>query len=99
MGRRHSSNTPTEVVFDDKPRKNSLIFAVHMWNPYGAEPTTMAEVLNRQKDIQYSSRVASHIARQQQIHRLRHVISELAEHLPESSATAMRCGSWRAMAA
>ncbi len=78
------SNTPTEAVFDDNPRKSSLIFAVHMWNPSGAEPTTMAEVLNRQKDVQYSSRIASHIARQQQAHRLRHVISQLAARLPEA---------------
>ena len=78
------SNTPTEAVFDDNPRKNSLIFAVHMWNPSGAEPNTMAEVLNRQKDVQYSSRIASHIARQQQAHRLRHVISQLAARIPEA---------------
>jgi len=78
------SNTPTEAVFDDIPRKDSLIFAVHMWNPLGGEPTTMAEVLNRHKDVQYSSRIASHIARQQQAHHLRHVISELAARLPEA---------------
>ncbi|MBW5436746.1 patatin-like phospholipase family protein [Bradyrhizobium canariense] len=78
------SNTPTEAVFDDNPRKNSLIFAVHLWNPVGAEPTTMAEVLNRHKDVQYSSRIASQITRQQQAHRLRHVINQLAARLPES---------------
>ena len=78
------SNTPTEAVFDDNPRRNSLIFAVHLWNPVGAEPTTMAEVLNRHKDVQYSSRIASQIARQQQAHRLRHVINQLAARLPES---------------
>ena len=78
------SNTPTEAVFDDNPRKNSLIFAVHLWNPSGAEPTTMAEVLNRHKDVQYSSRIASHIERQQQAHRLRHVINQLAARLPEA---------------
>jgi NTE family protein len=78
------SNTPTEAVFDDNPRKDSLIFAVHMWNPSGAEPTTMAEVLNRQKDVQYSSRIASHIARQQQAHRLRHVINQLVARIPEA---------------
>ncbi len=76
------SNTPSEVVFDDYPRRNSLIFAVHMWNPEGPEPLTMWDVLHRQKDIQYSSRVASHIARQQQTHRLRHVVKELAAMLP-----------------
>jgi NTE family protein len=78
------SNTPTEAVFDDNPRRDSLIFAVHMWNPSGAEPATMAEVLNRQKDVQYSSRIASHIVRQQQAHRLRRIISELAARLPEA---------------
>jgi NTE family protein len=76
------SNTPTEVVFDDAPRRSSLIFAVHMWNPIGPEPETIWEVLDRQKDTQYSSRVANHIARQLEIHRLRHVIRELAEYVP-----------------
>lgn len=78
------SNTPTEAVFDDNPRKDSLIFSVHLWNPSGSEPTTMAEVFNRHKDVQYSSRIASQIVRQQQAHRLRHVINQLAARLPES---------------
>ena len=78
------SNTPTEAVFDDNPREDSLIFSVHLWNPAGAEPGTMAEVLNRHKDVQYSSRITSHIARQQQTHRLRHIINQLAARLPEA---------------
>jgi NTE family protein len=77
------SNTPTEVIFDDCPRRNSLIFAVHLWNPTGPVPKSIWEVLNRQKDVQYSSRIASHIARQQQTHRLRHVISELVRYIPD----------------
>jgi NTE family protein len=77
------SNTPTEAIFDDNPRKDSLIFAVHLWNPMGEEPGTIWEVLNRQKDIQYSSRVASHIARQRQLHHMRHIISDLAKLLPD----------------
>jgi NTE family protein len=78
------SNTPTEAIFDDNPRKNSLIFAVHLWNPMGEEPNTIWEVLNRQKDIQYSSRVASHIARQRQIHHMRHIVNDLSKMLPEA---------------
>jgi NTE family protein len=54
-----------------------------MWNPQGNEPETIWEVMHRQKDIQYSSRVATHIARQAQIHRLRHVIRELTMLLPD----------------
>src|SRR5262249_58426855 len=77
------SNTPTEVIFDDNPRRNSLIFAVHLWNPEGPVPHSIWEVLHRQKDIQYSSRIASHITRQQQTHRLRHVISQLVRHIPD----------------
>lgn len=77
------SNTPVETVFDDRPRRNSLVFAVHIWSPHGPEPGSIWEVMNRQKDIQYASRAASHIARQKQLHRLRHIIAELARRLPE----------------
>jgi NTE family protein len=55
-----------------------------MWNPDGPEPDNITAILNRQKDIQYSSRAVSHIRRQKQIHRLRHIIAELAMRLPES---------------
>ncbi len=78
------SNTPSEVVFEDFPRRNSLIFAVHMWNPDGPEPVTLADVQHRMKDVQYSSRVSSHITRQQQTHRLRHIVTQLAHHIPEA---------------
>jgi len=79
------SNTPVEVVFDDNPRRDSLVFAVHIWNPHGPEPETIWEVMNRQKDVQYSSRAASHIKRQRQIHRMRHIIAELAKLIPEDA--------------
>ena len=32
------SNTPIEAVLDDKPRRDSLIFAVNVWQPTGPEP-------------------------------------------------------------
>jgi NTE family protein len=76
------SNTPIEAVLDDRPRRSSLIFAVQLWNPQGAAPQSIWEVMGRQKDIQYASRNDSHIARQQQIHRLRHVINELLREVP-----------------
>jgi NTE family protein len=78
------SNTPVEAVFDDRPRRNSVVFAVHLWNPLGPEPESMRQVMHRKKELQYSSRTLSHIQRQQQIHRLRHVIAELADRLPKS---------------
>jgi NTE family protein len=77
------SNTPAERIFEDNPRRNSLIFAVHLWNPTGSEPETIWEVLNRHKDIQYSSRISNHIVRQSEAHRLRHVLSEILKYIPE----------------
>jgi NTE family protein len=47
--------------------------------------------------VQYSSRIASQIVRQQQIHRLRHVINQLVTLLPEaecSSAAARELASY-----
>lgn len=76
------SNTPVEAVFDDKPRRSGVVFAVHVWAPSGPEPDSIWSVLSRQKDLQYSSRATTHIARQKQIHKLRHVIAMLAEKLP-----------------
>ena len=80
------SNTPVEVVFDDNPRRDSLVFAVHIWNPHGPEPRSIWEVMNRQKDLQYSSRSNTHIARQRQLHRLRHIIAELGSMVPPEAA-------------
>jgi NTE family protein len=78
------SNTPVEAIFDDNPRRNALIFAVHVWNPEGSEPSSIWAVMNRQKELQYSSRAMTHIARQKEIHRLRHIVAELSRRLPES---------------
>jgi len=78
------SNTPLEAVLDDRPRRSSVIFSVQLWPASGPEPESIAQVMSRQRDIQYSSRAESHLERQKQIHRLRHVIRELGQHIPEA---------------
>jgi NTE family protein len=77
------SNTPIEAVFDDNPRRDSIIFADQMWHTSGPEPQSLEDVLSRQKDIQFASRDDSHIARQQDLHRLRHIVRELVKLVPE----------------
>ena len=76
------SNTPIEAVLDDRPRRDSLIFAVNVWHQTAPEPESIWQVMGRTKDIQFTSRADSHIARQKQIHRLRHVIRQLTQQLP-----------------
>lgn len=89
------SNTPVEAVFDDNPRRSSLIFAVQLWQPAGEAPRSMWQVSGRQKDIQFASRVNSHVQRQAQIHQLRHIVRELTRELP---AAALARPELRAMA-
>jgi NTE family protein len=76
------SNTPIEAVFDDYPRRSSLIFGVNVWQPSGPEPESIWQVMGRQKDIQYASRDDTHIERQKQIHHMRRIIRELKKHVP-----------------
>ena len=78
------SNTPIETVFDDNPRRDSVVFTVQMWHTAGPEPNSLWQVFNRQKDIQFASRVDSHIVRQEHIHQLRHIVRELVRLMPES---------------
>jgi NTE family protein len=77
------SNTPIEAVLDDRHRRDSVILAVNVWHQAGPEPESIWQVMGRQKDIQFASRADSHIMRQKQIHRLRHVIREMHKMMPE----------------
>jgi predicted acylesterase/phospholipase RssA len=90
------SNTPTEVIFDDNPRRNSLIFAVHMWNPIGPEPDTMWEVMHRQKDIQYSSRVGATLRASCRRTACATSSKSFSPIFPRTSATARPCANWPA---
>lgn len=79
-------NSPVEAIFDDNPRRSGLIFSVQIWAPEGPLPDSIPSVLARMKDLFYSSRADSLVARQKQLHQLRHVIRELIAHLPAEAA-------------
>ena len=50
------SNTPLQYVLDQPGRKPRVVFQVDLFAATGALPTTLAEVVEREKDIRYSSR-------------------------------------------
>ena len=51
------SNTPLQHVLDNQPRDTPLVvMQIDLFSAQGQLPTTMGEVIARQKDIQYSSR-------------------------------------------
>ncbi len=55
------SNTPLETILKHQPPGHTVVFMVDLWSGTGKVPTTMNEVLWREKQIQYASRLTSHI--------------------------------------
>ena len=77
------SNTPLEYVLESSPRRDTLAFEVDLWSARGIVPKTLLDVLERQKDIQYSSRTrlgTDAVAARQ---RLRNALGLLLETIPE----------------
>jgi len=91
IGRRILSNTPPRWCWTTTAL-DSLIFTVHLWNPVGAEPGTMAEVLTARRTPIFR-RIAGQITQHQQTHRLRHIINELAARLPDAERDRRRCAN------
>jgi len=82
------SNTPLEYVLESVPRRDTLVLQVDLWSARGPLPKTVLDVLERQKDIQYSSRTrqgTDQIAARQ---RLRNALGLLLERVPDGSLPA-----------
>ncbi len=82
------SNTPIDIVLDDAERTNTLCFMVDLWDPTEKLPTSIAEALTRQKDIQYASRSAEHLDDHEKMQNLRRAIQLLSEKLPAKERNA-----------
>jgi NTE family protein len=76
------SNTPLEYVIDSEPRGDMLALQVDLWSARGDLPRNLADVLERQKDIQYSSRTRHGTDRLAERQRLRMALRKLAAALP-----------------
>jgi NTE family protein len=77
------SNTPLDVVFDDRPRRSTLCFMVDLFDPNGQTPGDMDEIEDRRKDIIYASRSHMQIQDQSKLHNLRQAVSRLYSELPD----------------
>jgi NTE family protein len=84
------SNSPIEVVFEEFPRQSSIVFAVQIWPTRGPQPDSFSRAFMRVKDILFGSRSRSHIVRQAELHRMRRIIRELIDLLPEEKREAAR---------
>jgi NTE family protein len=76
------SNTPLQWVLDSRPRHDTLVFQIDLWNARGELPRDLTEVELRQKEIRFSSRTraATDQFKQQQL--LRRTTAKLLAQLP-----------------
>lgn len=77
------SNTPLEHVLDEWPREDTLAFQVDLWSARGERPKTLMDVLERTKDIQYSSRTRHGTDMMARMQELRTALTKLIAHLPD----------------
>ena len=78
------SNTPLQWVLESEHREDTLAFQVDLWNARGEMPDTMAEVMMRQKEIQYSSRTRASTDRFKTEQKLRHALHKLLSAMPDT---------------
>jgi NTE family protein len=76
------SNTPLQWMVDNEAYLDTLVFQVDLWSANGEFPQNMADVMTRQKDIQYSSRTRANTDRFKDKHKLCHAIANLLDRLP-----------------
>jgi NTE family protein len=76
------SNSPLWHVMDDSPSLNALIVQVDLFSARGELPANLDQVLEREKDIRYSSKTRSNTRRVQEIAQLRTALGRLMEKLP-----------------
>lgn len=77
------SNTPLQWVIECGARQDTLVFQVDLWSAHGNIPRNMAEVVTRQKEIQYSSRTRASTDQFKSLHRLQRELAALLSRLPE----------------
>ena len=76
------SNTPLYWVLECGPRQDTLAFQVDLWSARGKLPGNIAEVMVREKEIQYSSRTREITDRFSAAQKLRHMIGDALAALP-----------------
>ena len=82
------SNTPLDHVLQAQPRRDSLVFQVDLWSARGNLPNTLMDVLERQKDIQFSSRTRFGTDYVAHLQKLRNAIGELVKSVPKGRLSA-----------
>jgi NTE family protein len=76
------SNTPLWYVLDESPRIDALILQVDLFSAEGEMPRNLEEVLERAKDIQYSSKTRFNTTRVKELDEMRATLARVLRKLP-----------------
>ena len=76
------SNTPLQYVLDTRGTADLLVLSVDLFSARGELPTTLADVMARQKDIQYSSRTRYNTDMAAKVQNTRQAARDLLMALP-----------------
>src|SRR3984893_3147721 len=76
------SNSPLSYVFDVSPQLNGLIVQVDLFSAVGELPKNLDEVLERAKDIQYSSKTRFNTKQIRELEGFRLAVGRLLRKLP-----------------
>jgi NTE family protein len=76
------SNSPLWYVLDDSPQISALIAQVDLFSARGELPVNLDQVLERAKDIQYSSKTRANTTRVAEMEEFRHALGRLMKKLP-----------------
>ncbi len=80
------SNTPLQYVLDEHRERTQLVLQVDLFSARGPVPATMMDVIERRKDIVYSSRTRLNTDAYGEIQKLRHSVRRLLDKLPPELA-------------
>lgn len=78
------SNSPLWYVLDDSPRLDALIVQVDLFSARGDLPANLDQVLERAKDIQYSSKTRFNTKRVKELEASRHALARLLAKVPKN---------------
>jgi NTE family protein len=76
------SNSPLWYVLDDSTRLSAMIVQVDLFSARGRLPVNLDQVLERAKDIQYSSKTRFNTARVAELEQFRHALARLLDKMP-----------------
>jgi NTE family protein len=79
------SNTPLQWVLDTGPHADTLVFQIDLWNTRGQAPMDLAEVVTREREIQYASRTRAVTDTFRRLQGLKNDVNELLAALPEEA--------------